>query len=66
MGEECLMGPEVNFIFRAEKFAASVGVAFCFTADARALLGTHLPLEPFADRHELKGFPGSFEFYLLR
>lgn len=65
-GEENLMGPEVNFLFRVEKIAGSAGVAFCCSDAARALLATQLALEPIPGRHELKGFPGSYEFFAWR
>jgi adenylate cyclase len=65
-GEECLMGPEVNFVFRVEKLAATVGAAFCFTTSASTLLAPPLDLEPVPGRHVLKGFPGAYEFFRLR
>jgi hypothetical protein len=58
IGEESLMGPEVNFIFRVEKIAGGMGAAFCFTEAAQALLAPALGLEPIPGRHALKGFPG--------
>lgn len=64
-GEESLMGPELNFLFRVEKVAAQAGVAFCFTAAAHAALTGLLPLEAITGEHELKGFPGSYTFYQL-
>ena len=65
LGEESLMGPEVNFIFRVEKLAGAVGAAFCFTAAAHAELWPLLALEPIPGRHALKGFEGDYEFYRL-
>lgn len=64
-GEESLMGPELNFTFRVEKVAGSVGAAFCFTAAAHAALGEGLALVPIPGDFELKGFPGRYEFYRL-
>lgn len=64
-GEENLIGPDVNFIFRAEKIAAAAGVHFCFTTAAHALLAGLLPLRPIPGLHELKGFPGSYEFFQI-
>lgn len=64
-GEESLMGAELNFIFRAEKVASELGVEFCFTAAAQALLAGLLPFEPIPGEHELKGFPGSSKFFRL-
>jgi adenylate cyclase len=62
-GEEYLLGPEVNFIFRVEKVAASAGAAFCFTEAAYRRLGATIDLEPIPGRHELKGFPGDYEIF---
>ncbi len=64
-GEEALMGPELNFTFRVEKIAATAGAAFCFTPAARQALGDALPLQPIPGTHELKGFPGRYEFFRL-
>lgn len=64
-GEEALMGPELNFIFRAEKIAAAAGAPFCFTTPARAALGDLLPLQPIPGAHEVKGFPDTYEFFRL-
>ena len=64
-GEESLMGPEVNFIFRSEKVAGELGVSFCFSAAAQALLTGLLPLEAIPGDYELKGFPGRFQFFRL-
>ena len=64
-GEESLMGAELNFIFRVEKVASELGVAFCFTAAAHTMLGGLLPLEMIPGDHELKGFPGNSKFFRL-
>lgn len=66
LGEELLMGSDVNFVFRAEKVAAEAGAAFCFSAAACARLGGGLALEPVPGSHLLKGFPGTYEFFQLR
>lgn len=65
LGEEGLMGPEVNFLFRVEKIAGAAGVPFCFTAEAQARLGALLPLEAVPGRHTLKGFVGDYAFFRL-
>ena len=64
-GEESLMGAELNFVFRVEKVASELGVAFCFTAAAQAALGGLLPLEEIPGDHALKGFTGSSKFFKL-
>ncbi len=64
-GEECLMGPEVNFVFRVEKAAGDAGAAFCFTAAAREQLAPHLALVALAGGHAMKGFAGEHELFGL-
>jgi adenylate cyclase len=65
LGEESLMGKEVNFAFRMEKLGATLGIAFCVSEAARALLDPHIALEPVQGIHELKGFGGSHRFFRL-
>jgi len=62
-GEESLMGPDVNLIFRVEKLAAQKQVHFCFTTAAFTLMGDLLALREVPGEHELKGFPGKHRFY---
>ena len=64
-GEEALMGPELNFVFRVEKIAGQAGASFCFTDAAREALASLLPLEPIPGEHELKGFTGRYSFFRL-
>ena len=62
MGEESLMGKEVNFVFRMEKVAGSLGAALLTSAAAADKLGALLPGESVGG-HELKGFEGKHEFF---
>ena len=62
MGEESLMGKEVNFVFRMEKLAASLSVFLLTSAAGKAKLGSLVKCEP-AGAHELKGFEGKHEFF---
>jgi len=62
MGEESLMGKEVNFVFRMEKLAGSLDVLLLASASAKSKLGKFIKPEP-AGAHELKGFEGKFEFF---
>jgi class 3 adenylate cyclase len=62
MGEESLMGKEVNFVFRMEKLAGSLGVAILTSAAGKAKLESLMKCEP-AGAHELKGFEGAHEFF---
>jgi len=62
LGEESLLGPEVNFVFRMEKLAGSIGAACLLSEPARVQLGALLPT---ADRVQqgLHGFEGEFLFF---
>lgn len=62
MGEESLMGREVNLIFRLEKLAGSLGERCGISEAARGKLEQALPLHPLGE-HELKGFEGKFSFF---
>jgi len=62
MGEESLMGKDVNFVFRMEKLAGSLGISLLTSAAANAKLAPFIRAEPTGN-HELKGFEGQFEFF---
>ena len=62
MGQESLMGKDVNFVFRMEKLAASLGISLLTSAAGKAKLGSLIKTEP-AGAHELKGFEGKHEFF---
>ena len=62
MGEESLMGKEVNFVFRMEKLAGSLGIPVLMSAVGQSKLKSLINCEP-AGAHELKGFEGEHEFY---
>ncbi len=62
MGEESLMGQEVNLIFRLEKLAGSLGKPCCLSEAAHAKLGELVPARPLGE-HELKGFEGKCKFF---
>ena len=62
MGEESLMGKDVNFVFRMEKLAGSLGILLLTSAAGKAKLGSLMKCET-AGAHELKGFEGKFEFF---
>jgi adenylate cyclase len=61
-GEESLVGPEVNFVFRQEKLAGLLCNERLLSASAAALLTPWLPLSP-AGEHPLPGFDGTHAFY---
>jgi adenylate cyclase len=62
MGEESLMGKDVNFVFRMEKLAGSLGISLLTSAPANAKLVPFIRAQ-FAGNHELKGFEGQYEFF---
>jgi adenylate cyclase len=62
MGQESLMGKEVNFVFRMEKVAASLGISLLTSAAGKAKLSSLIITES-AGVHELKGFEGKHEFF---
>jgi adenylate cyclase len=62
MGEESLMGKEVNFVFRMEKLAGSLGISILTSAAGQSKLKSLIKCEP-AGAHELKGFEGKHEFF---
>ena len=62
MGEESLMGKDVNFVFRMEKLAGSLGIPALTSASGKEKLENLIKTEP-AGAHELKGFEGKHEFF---
>ena len=62
MGEESLMGKEVNVVFRMEKLAGSLGISLLTSATGKDKLGSMIKAAP-AGAHELKGFEGKHEFF---
>ena len=65
LGEECLMGPEVNFVFRMEKVAGAAGVPIMCSGAARAKIDSLMRCEHVEGAHELKGFAGEHRFYAV-
>jgi adenylate cyclase len=64
MGEEGLMGSEVNLIFRLEKLAGSLGEPCCLSETARGKLHG-LVATRLLGEFELKGFEGKCAFFAL-
>jgi adenylate cyclase len=62
MGEESLMGKDVNFVFRMEKLAGSLKILVLTSAAGKDKLGSLIKPES-AGAHELKGFEGKHEFF---
>jgi class 3 adenylate cyclase len=64
MGEESLMGGEVNLIFRLEKLASSLGEPCCLSKTAQTKLRGLVTTRSLGE-FELKGFEGKCAFYAL-
>jgi class 3 adenylate cyclase len=64
MGEESLMGREVNLIFRLEKLAGSLGEPCCLSETAHGKLHG-LVAARLLGEFELKGFEGKCAFFAL-
>jgi adenylate cyclase len=64
MGEESLMGKEVNLIFRFEKLAGSLKEQSTASASANARLKDFLRSRPLGD-HRLKGFEATYELFAI-
>ena len=64
MGEESLMGGEVNLIFRLEKLASSLGEPCALSEKAHTKLRGLVATRPLGE-FELKGFEGKCEFFAL-
>jgi adenylate cyclase len=62
MGEESLLGKEVNFVFRMEKLAGSLGVSCLMSQVTRKKLGD-LVVAISVGNHEVKGFDEPSEFF---
>jgi adenylate cyclase len=62
MGEESLMGSEVNLIFRLEKLASSIGEPCALSESAHMKLGELVPVRSLGE-FELKGFEGKCAFF---
>jgi adenylate cyclase len=62
LGEESLIGAEVNFAFRLEKLAASLGEACGLSEAASSKLEGFVPLRRLGD-YELKGFARKRAFF---
>lgn len=64
MGEESLIGGEVNLIFRLEKLASSLGEPCCVSETANAKLRGLIETRILGE-FELKGFEGKCAFFAL-
>lgn len=64
MGEESLMGRQVNLIFRLEKLASSLGEHCGLSGPAQIKLGTLIRSRPLGE-HALKGFDEKWTFFAV-
>lgn len=63
LGEESLLGSEVNFVFRMEKLAAGLCEPRLLSEPAWSRLAGSLPAATDVGKHALPGFDGTFPFY---
>jgi adenylate cyclase len=64
MGEESLMGKEVNLVFRLEKLAGSLKAPTTISASAKSKLGSLIDARSLGD-HRLKGFEDTYELFAI-
>jgi class 3 adenylate cyclase len=64
MGEESLMGDEVNLIFRLEKLASSLGEPCVLSETAHTKLRELVQVRSLGE-FEVKGFEGKCTFFAL-
>jgi len=64
LGEESLIGPEVNLVFRLEKLAGSLGEPRGLSDSAKAKLEELVPARALGE-HELKGFQEKRSFFAI-
>ena len=62
IGEESLMGKDVNFVFRMEKLAGSLKIPRLTSVAGKAKLRSLIKTKPIG-AHQLKGFEGKHEFF---
>jgi adenylate cyclase len=65
LGEESLMGPQVNFAFRMEKLAGSLGASCLISDPAREAFDGILPIREHGC-HAVPSFDGEFLFHTLQ
>ena len=64
MGEESLIGKEMNLVFRMEKLAGSLGELCGLSEPAHDKLVNLIPSRPLGE-YELKGFEGKYTFFAV-
>jgi len=62
MGQESLIGTEVNFLFRVEKVAARLGVLRVISEAANKEISSQLQTQ-LVGRHSVPSFEGEFGFF---
>jgi class 3 adenylate cyclase len=61
-GVERFFGPQVNFVYKIERLASSLGANCLLSPAAHYMLQRKLDTAPLGD-HEVAGFPGTFSFH---
>lgn len=65
LGEESLMGADLNFAFRIEKVAGQLQENLFLSEAAANILQPSLAVEAIPGEHEVRDFPGVHRFYRL-
>jgi len=63
MGEESMLGPEMNYIFRLEDLASKLGITCCVSASANTQLTGLITTRRIDGEHELKGFANTHQIF---
>jgi len=66
LGEESLIGPDVNYVFRMEKTAGGAGVHMCFSDKAREHMQPLLNVTRVPGEFEFKGFAGKHQIFEMK
>jgi adenylate cyclase len=61
-GVERFFGPQVNFVYKLERLASTLGASCLMSPAAQYLLRGKLDTSPLGD-HEVAGFPGTFSLH---
>lgn len=64
-GEESMLGPEMNYIFRLEDLASDLGLSFCLSSTAQAKLAPLVGAEKVPGEHKLKGYVGTHRCFTI-
>jgi len=64
-GEQSILGPEMNYIFRLEDLASALGVDLCLSSPAQAKLAPFIATQAVPGEHTLKGYEGKHRCFTV-